>query len=121
MRASEGSAQIHQTLVLAEALRLFRADRRLQPSAGVAAGVYHLRGDGTGTSSLFPGVILASTAAAFGVEGGVAARLGRRISLLVDASALVIAPSTSIRIAGREVARAGGLGVLGTASLCGVF
>jgi len=39
----------------------------------------------------------------------------------VDASALVIAPSTRILIAKREAARAGGLALLATASLCGVF
>jgi hypothetical protein len=74
-----------------------------------------------GASSLFPGENGASTSAAFGAEAGIAARIGRRISLLADASALVIAPSTRILIANREAARAGGLALLATASLCGVF
>jgi len=121
VHAPEGSARIHQTLVLAEGLRLFRPGRRVQPLGGVAAGIYRVSGDGTGTSSLFPGETGTATAAAAGVLGGIAARLTSRIALVADATALALLPSTRIVIAQHEAARSGGLAVVGTLSLCGVF
>jgi len=51
----------------------------------------------------------------------VAARLGRRLSLVADASLLFAYPRTRIVIAASEVARAGGAVVLGAVTLCAVF
>jgi hypothetical protein len=121
VHAQEGGARIHQTLILAEGLRLFRPGRRFQPLAGVAAGIYRVSGDGTGISSLFPGETGTATAAAAGALGGIAARLTSRIALVADATALALLPSTRIVIAQHEAARAGGLALLGTLSLCGLF
>ena len=121
VRTVEGVARVHQTLVLAEGLRVFRPRARLQPMIGAGAGLYRVRGDGTGTSTLFPSGAGATSAAAFAAEVGLAARLARRVALVADASLLFLTPATRILIASREAARTGGVSFLATLSVCSVF
>jgi hypothetical protein len=121
LRAVEGQARVHQSLVLAEGLRVFRARARLQPLAGFSAGAYRVRSEGIGTSSLFPNLAEATTALALGANAGVAARFGKRLALVVDLNLLFLTPSTTIYIASRDVAHAGGLALMMSATLCGVF
>ncbi|MES1208879.1 MAG: hypothetical protein ABUS79_23315 [Pseudomonadota bacterium] len=120
LRAPEGNATVHQMLVLAEGLRVFRPRARLQPLVGVDAGVYHVSSEGMGVSTLFPNGADTTTAAIFGAQGGVAARLGNRLAVVVDATVLM-AQRTTVWIAAREAAHAGGLALMASASLCGAF
>lgn len=121
LRAVEGQARVHQTLVMVEGIRVFRARARLQPLAGLAAGAYRVHSEGIGTSPLFPNGAGTTMALAAGATAGIAARVGNRVALAIDLNLLLLTPRTTIFIAGREVAQAGGLALLTSASLCGVF
>jgi hypothetical protein len=121
VRTAEGVARVHQTLALAEGLRVFRPRARLQPLVGAGAGIYRVRSDGTGASTLFPSGAGTTTAAAFAAEVGLAARLAKRVALVADAGLLLLAPTTRILIASREAARTGGLSFLATLSVTSVF
>jgi hypothetical protein len=121
LRAVEGRARVHQTLVLLEGLRVFRPRKRLQSMAGLGAGVYRVNSDGAGVSALFPIGAGTTTGLAVGANGGIAARLGNRLALVVDLNLLLLTPRTAILIATREVGRTGGLALMASASLCGTF
>lgn len=119
--APEGSADVRQSLALGEGLVVFRLGARFQPVLGVGAGVLRLRGEGTSASTIFPEGSGTTHAALVAAHAGIAARLGQRSALILDASLLGAFPSTRILIASREAARGGGLGLLATLSLSTVF
>lgn len=119
--AVEGTARIHQTVALAEGLRVLRPGARLQPFVGVAVGGYRVRGEGTGASVAFSGATGTNTVVALGVVGGGAARLGSRLALVLDAGLLLFYPRTRIVFDTQEITRAGGLALQTTLSLGSVF
>jgi hypothetical protein len=121
LTTDEGSARVHQTLVLVEGLRVFRRRARWQPLAGAGVGAYHVRSEGTGASSLFPAGAGSATAVAIAGQAGIALRVTGRVALTADASLLWLTPATHIVIGTREAARAGGLSLLGALSVCSVF
>jgi hypothetical protein len=118
---AEGTAQVRQELALVEGAAVFRAGARLQPFAGAGAGAHRLRVHGSGTSSLFPGASGSTLAAAAYAGGGVALRLGRRVSLLAEAGALAVFPRTGVLIAGTEAGRAGGIAALAAVGVLATF
>ncbi|MBC8133548.1 MAG: hypothetical protein H7X95_11255 [Deltaproteobacteria bacterium] len=121
LHAAEGTAQVHQTILFADALRVLRPGARLQPFLGAGVGIHRVRSAGRGVSPLFPDGDDTTTAVAAGAAMGIAARLGNRLALVLDMALLTSLPHTRIKIALREVARTGGLTVLMGASLFGVF
>jgi hypothetical protein len=118
---AEGTAQVRQELALVEGAAVFRAGARLQPFAGAGAGAHRLRAQGTGTSSLFPSESGSTLAAAVHAGGGVALRLGRRVSLLAEAGALAVFPRTGVLIAGTQAGRSGGLAALAALGVVATF
>ncbi|MEP6652716.1 MAG: hypothetical protein ABJA82_05130 [Myxococcales bacterium] len=120
--AVEGQAQTEQTVLLGEALRVFRPGARLQPFAGLAAGVQRVHSSGTGVSSLFPNYSGTTDAAVAGLTGGLGIRLASRLALVLDLDAFVSLPRTAVLIATRPpVGHTGGLAVLATATISATF
>lgn len=119
--APEGSADVRQGLALAEGLLVFRQGARFQPVVGVGGGLLRTRGEGTAATPVFPEGVGTTHAALVTAQAGIAARLGERSALILDATILGAFPSTRILIATREAARSGGLGILAALSLSTVF
>jgi hypothetical protein len=103
--ADEGSARMRQMLFTLDGLLTFRPDRRLQPYARVGVGLHHLRVEGTGKSSLFPGHTRGRLVPFALAGGGLALRLGRIVSLVAEAELCLGTRATVITISDVERAR----------------
>jgi hypothetical protein len=117
----EGTASVRQDLALVDGALAFRREARVQPFVAAGAGLHRLHFSGVGASPLFPDGTGRTLAAAIHAGGGAATRLGRRVALVAEAGALVIAPRTRVVIAGTEAGRAGGLALLATLGLLATF
>jgi hypothetical protein len=121
LRAAEGTADVRADLALASVGLAFRPDARLQPFVGAGAGARRVSVRGQGVSSLFPDGGGAAYAFALTAGGGIAARLGDRLSLLADAELLLAWPAAEVLIAGGEAGRVGSVGLATTLLLATTF
>jgi hypothetical protein len=87
----------------------------------IGAGGHLVRAHGTGASSLFRGLDGSSLGLAVAGGGGVAARLGKHLALVLDGRAAALQPEASIKVADEEVGRTGGMALLLTLSVTSAF
>jgi hypothetical protein len=97
LSAADGTgARLDRAMLTLGLVRLFRADRRVQPLLSVAAGVHHLGVQGTGApavrehdGSAFSALIAAG--------GGLAVALGSHMALTAEAEGIMTWPSVVVR------------------------
>jgi len=105
LSAADGTgARVDRAMLTLGLVRLFRADRRVQPLLSAAAGVHHLGAQGTGApaarehdGSAFSALITAG--------GGVAVALGSHMALTVEAEGIMTWPSVVVRTDDMDLAR----------------
>jgi len=105
LSAADGTgARVDRAILTLGLVRLFRADRRVQPLLSAAAGVHHLGAQGTGApaarehdGSAFSALITAG--------GGVAVALGSHMALTVEAEGIMTWPSVVVRTDDMDLAR----------------
>ena len=119
--AADGSgARLQRALLSLGVVRQFRADRSLQPMISASAGVHYLDAQGTGvpaarahSRSAFSGLLSAG--------GGCSLALGSRLALTVEAEALLLWPSATIRSGRTDVAHLDRPSVFAHAGLLATF
>ncbi len=95
----EGTAQLDRFVGTLEIVRSFRSDRTIQPLVTAGAGVQDVRIIGTSAMpSLAAGHDGQRVSALLTAGGGVSVALARRLSLGVEADALVFQPSVTVKI-----------------------
>jgi hypothetical protein len=104
LSAADGTgARLDRAMLTLGLVRLFRADRRVQPMLSAAAGVHHLGVQGTGApaarehdGSAFSALIAAG--------GGVAIALGAHMALTAEAEGMMTWPAVTVRADDMDVA-----------------
>jgi hypothetical protein len=102
--ATDGSgARLDRAILTVGLVRLFRADRRVQPLLSAAAGVHHLGAQGTGApverqhdGSAFSALIAAG--------GGLAVALGAHMALTAEVEGMMTWPSVVVRTDDNDLA-----------------
>jgi hypothetical protein len=116
-----GTATVHRDLAVLDGFLVARHAATWQPFVSAGTGVARLRVEGKGASALFPdrtGTRLGGIACA---GAGVAARLGQRAALVLEAQLLVLLPRTRVLIADQTAVTLGGATALLGLSLVTVF
>jgi hypothetical protein len=116
-----GTATVHRDLAVLDGFLVGRHGASWQPFVSAGAGVSRLRVEGQGAGPLFPdrsGAHLGGIACA-GV--GLAARLGQRAALVLEAQLLMSLPRTHVLIADQTAATVGGATALLGISLVTAF
>jgi len=117
--SAAGSVHVARAVATLGLVRSFRADRTLQPTFGIAAGVQRLAVHGTSPperardASAFSGVAMASV--------GIAVALGARVAAVAEADAMLVWPASKVRIAGADVAVFDGLSLFTHVGLRATF
>ena len=104
LSAADGTgARLDRAMLTLGVVRLFRADRRVQPLLSAAAGVHHLGVQGTGApaarehdGSAFSALIAAG--------GGLAIALGSHMALTAEAEGMMTWPSVVVRTGDMDLA-----------------
>jgi hypothetical protein len=106
LETANGSATLAQSVALAEAVTVFRADRRLRPFVSLGAGAINVAVTGTGTG-MYEGRAPQRWSAAFDGGVGVALALRSRAALVTELHGLVAAPHPVVRFADTRAATIG--------------
>jgi hypothetical protein len=117
--APNGSGDLYQTVVLAEALYRFRRGHRLEPLVSLGAGALWLSTDAHETSPYQP---VGGTRWGAAVDLGVGLRIplhGRRFEVGAEVHALLSQPFPTVQYFGQEIARAGRPTLLASLTLLG--
>ncbi len=105
--ADGGTARLRQMLFTAEALWFFRPEDVVQPFAKTGLGLARLQVDGKGISDLFPSRSPRALVPFAQVGGGLALRLGRSVSVMIETEVLLPKESYRITVADQFVGRVG--------------
>ena len=111
-----GSATLAQTVALAEAVAVFRGDKRLRPFVSIGAGALNVAVSGTGAAP-YEGRAPQRWSAAFDGGVGVALAVRSRAALVTELHALVAAPHPVVRFADTRAATIGYPSVILTLAL----
>jgi len=111
-----GSATLAQAVALAEAVAVFRGDKRLRPFASVGAGALNVAVTGVGAGQ-YEGRTPQRWSAAFDGGVGVAFVLRSRAALVTELHGLLAAPHPVVRFADTRAATIGYPSVLLTVAL----
>ena len=111
-----GSATLAQTVALAEAVAVFRGDKRLRPFASIGAGALNVAVSGVGAGQ-YEGRTPQQWSAAFDGGVGVALVLRSRAALVTELHGLVAAPHPVVRFADTRAATIGYPSVILTLAL----
>jgi hypothetical protein len=111
-----GSATLAQTVALAEAVAVFRGDKRLRPFVSLGAGALNVAVSGTGAGQ-YEGRSPQKWSAAFDGGVGVALALRSRAALVTELHAMVATPHPVVRFADTRAATIGYPSVILTLSL----
>jgi hypothetical protein len=107
---SEGTAALDRFLATVDLLRSFRRDGRIQPLVAAGVGVQDLQIRGT---SAMPSLAAAHeghrVSGLITAGGGVGVALARRLSLLLEADALLFRPAVTVKIGSTTAAHMDGL------------
>ena len=99
VKRMEGTAQLDRFLGTLDLVRSFRGDRMIQPVVAAGVGVQDVRIRGTSAMpSLAAGHEGQRLSGLITAGGGLAATVGRRLSLVVEADALLFRPSLTVKI-----------------------
>jgi hypothetical protein len=103
-------------------MRSFRSEKRVQPMVSVGAGWQNVRVKGT---SAMPMVAAGheghTNAAVLTAGGGVAFAVAARLSLFVEAEALLYSPSLTVKVASSQSARIAGAALFAHGGLLAHF
>jgi hypothetical protein len=103
--ATMGSARIDRAMATLGLVRSFRADRVVQPTIGIAAGVHHFSAHGTAPAT----PELAYNPSGFSALGtasvGVALAFTTRVAVLIEADVLMFLPPQTVQIGNTDVAK----------------
>jgi hypothetical protein len=117
-----GSAQLDRLLITLEATRGFRATKLVQPMLAVGAGWQNVRVKGT---SAMPAIAAAhdgrSNSAVIAAGGGAAFALATRLSLILEAEALLYGPSLMVQVSSAQAARFAGIALFAHGGLLAHF
>ncbi len=106
---AEGSAQIDRFVMTLEAIRFFRAGRRVQPMLAAGVGWQEVSAQG---ASAMPSVAPAHDARAFtglvAAGGGLAFALDSRLDAVVEAEALLFSPAVTVKVGSSQAAHLDG-------------
>ena len=105
--ADGGTARLRQMLFSLEALWFFRPEAVVQPFAKTGVGLHRLQVDGKGISDLFPSRSPRALVPFAQVGGGLALRLGRSVSVMIEAEMLLPRRSYKLTVAEQLVGRVG--------------
>jgi len=111
-----GSATLAQTVALAEAVAVFRGDKRLRPFVSIGAGALNVAVSGTGAAQ-YEGRAPQRWAAAFDGGVGVALVVRSRAALVTELHGLVAAPHPVVRFVDTHAATIGYPSVILTVAL----
>ena len=111
-----GSATLAQSVALAEAMAVFRGDKRVRPFVSLGAGALNVAVSGTGTAP-YEGRAPQRWSAAFDGGVGVALAVRSRAALVTELHALVAAPHPVVRFADTRAATIGYPSVILTLAL----
>ena len=111
-----GSATLAQTVALAEAVAVFRGDKRLRPIVSLGAGVLNVAVNGIGAAT-YEGRAPQQWSAAFDGGVGVALALRSRAALVTELHAMVATPHPVVRFADTRAATIGYPSLILTLSL----
>ena len=116
VETAEGSATLTQSVALAEAVAVFRGDKRLRPFVSLGVGAINVAVSGTGTG-VYEGRAPQRWSAAF--DGGVGVGLGlrSRAALVTELHGLVAAPHPVVRFVDTRAATIGYPSVILTLAL----
>lgn len=116
LETAYGSATLAQSLALAEAVAVFRGDKRLRPFVSLGAGALNVAVSGTGAGQ-YEGRAPQRWSAAFDGGVGVALVLRSRAALVTELHGLVAAPHPVVRFADTRAATIGYPSVILTLAL----
>lgn len=116
LETAYGSATLAQTVALAEAMAVFRGDKRLRPFVSVGAGALNVAVSGTGAGQ-YEGRAPQRWSAAFDGGVGVAFAVRARAALVTELHGLVAAPHPVVRFVDTRAATIGYPSVILTVAL----
>ena len=117
-----GSAQLDRLLITLEATRGFRATKLIQPMLAAGAGWQNV---GVKGNSAMPTIAAGhdghSNSAVVAVGGGAAFAVATRLSLIIEAEALLYVPSLTVQVASAPAARFAGVALFAHGGLLAHF
>src|SRR5262249_47572353 len=117
--APGSSADVTQSLLLADACWRFRAGRRVQPLLSAGAGAVRFPAAGPGARPAYAAAGGTRWSAIADVGGGTRLSLQRRLEVGVEIHAFLAEPYPTVRFIGTEVGRAGHPSVMASVTVLG--